>query len=100
MEQVSHHPPIFYHLHYGPGYRYYGPHAVVVSMATNSLTGTSKSHPVVEYESTKKKIYMTWMHFQILGTVLGERAFNANGRVFVFEPEEHIVCEIIYNPND
>ena len=89
-----------YFLHLGAGYRFYGPHLVGVNMAANSLTGTSKGHPVVEFENTKSKIYIIWMHFQLLGTALGERQFNATGRCFIFDAVSRVVCEIIYNPND
>ena len=98
FEQVSHHPPISSFLLYGQQYKMIGKYEANASLHANSCTVNIFGSPRVIYKNGAV-IYCSIPCANIGGTSFGQRTFNYEGKMFAYEPNHMLVCEVTFNPD-
>ena len=98
FEQVSHHPPISSFLLYGSDFKMIGNYEAHASLHANSCNVNILGSPRIIYKNGSV-IYTSIPCANIGGTSFGQRTFNYEGKMFAYEPNLMLVCELTFNPD-
>ena len=100
LEQISHHPPISAFQLYGNGYILQGNFEVVAELHANSLTGKELGLFEVYLTNQNRRFYYTSPDCDINGGfAFGQRYVNYDGRSIIFNKEQNLIMELMFNPD-
>ena len=100
LEQISHHPPISAFQLYGNGYILQGNFEVVAELHANSLTGKELGVFEVVLKNQNRRFYFSSPTCDISGGfAFGTRYVNYEGRSVIFNKEQCLIMELLFNPD-
>ncbi|KRX02731.1 hypothetical protein PPERSA_02221 [Pseudocohnilembus persalinus] len=97
-EQISHHPPIFAFQYFGKNFIFQGNGQTIVNMHANSVNAANIGFFEVKFLQTQNTIYTTCPETIFTGTVMGNRMINLDGKIYGWDLQNNLYCEIQINP--
>ncbi len=88
----------------GDKFNIYGPHSVIISAHANSIEAKHYGFPTLKLKNdlnkTNKTFKIIWSPFFIDNVILGNRTVNSVGRLYIYNEDERMLAEIVYNPKN